>query len=117
VERPTIRVIDNQEEVVNTSNPSQSEMDQLLAKYGYKQSFNAYEQKPVNNLSFEDMVLNQELEERRIMEERQRRMNGVRPVSFSDDRVGYSEIKYSNIEVDSSNTFGIKIQIVTDMKI
>lgn len=115
MQRPEVRIIDNQQ--VTTSNPTidQSEADYLLAKYGYKQNYTAPKATPYQNpQSFEDMVRSQEAEQRRIEEERYRRINGPHPVSF--DNVNYSETKWSDLEVDG-NRLGIKVQIVTDMKI
>lgn len=118
MQRPEVRIIDNQQ--VTSANPDidQSEADYLLAKYGYKQNYttsptpNPYQ----NPQSFEDMVKGQETEQRRIQEERYRRMNGPQPVSFDNQNVNYSETKWSDMEIEGSK-LGIKIQIVTDMKI
>ncbi len=119
MQRPEVRVIDNQQ--VTSTNPDidQSEADYLLAKYGYKQNYTAPSQTSnphQNSQSFEDMVRSQEAEQRRIEEERYRRMNGPKSVSFDNQNINYSEIKWSDMEVDGSK-LGIKIQIVTDMKI
>jgi len=53
--------------------------------------------------------------EQRARLERQR--NGAQPVSFDPYSMNYSETKYSTIESDNESTFGIKVQIVSDMKI
>lgn len=118
MQRPEVRVIDNQQ--VTTSNPDvdQSEVDYLLAKYGYKQNYTPPTQTPYQNpQSFEDMVRNQELDQRRLEEERNRRINGPQPVSFDNKNINYSETKWSDMEIDDGSKLGIKIQIVTDMKI
>jgi len=119
MQRPEVRIIDQQQETVNVdANVSQSDAEYLLYKYGFKKEAPVAPQPepPQNNLSFEDMVRQQELQQRRIEEERNRRSNAPQPVSFNGRNVAYSETKYSDMEV-GSNVLGIKIQIVTDMKI
>jgi hypothetical protein len=119
MQRPQVRIIDNQQEITQQNvDVSQSEADFLLAKYGYKQSYTSQSQPslPTNSQSFEDMVKQQENEKRRIEEDRARKMNIPRPVSFDSNNINYSQTKYSNLEIDN-NQLGIKIQIVTDMKI
>jgi hypothetical protein len=119
MQRPDVRIIDTQKEEIKSVNISQSEADALLAKYGYKQSFSTTSNPTAksNPLTFEEMVKQQENEKRRIEQERINRSMGPKPVSFDGRNVTYSEVKYSNLEVDDTNSLGIKIQIVTDMKI
>lgn len=115
MQRPDVRIIDNQKEEVNDINASQSEIDYLLSKYGYAQNNNI--QSPIENpQTFEDMLKQQELEKNQQELNRINKLNAPNPISFSSNRVGYSETKWSDVDVDGS-TLGIKIQIVTDMKI
>lgn len=118
--RPEVRVIQNQEIETKETQVSQSEADALLAKYGYKQKYVA--QEPVNvdpnqNLTFDEMIRRQEAQEAERKARLERQRNGAQPVSFDPYNMNYSETKYTNLEVDNTNSFGIKVQIVSDMKI
>jgi hypothetical protein len=110
--RPEVRIVQNQEVETKPVDVSQSEADAILAKYGYKQQYANPQttiQDPNANLTFDEMIRRQESKdaEQRARLERQR--NGAQPVSFDP--------KYTNLEVDNTNTFGIKVQIVSDMNI
>jgi hypothetical protein len=114
--RPEIRIIQNQEEQTQPANIDSWEAEQLLRKYGHQpQQFSTREeQQPANNLTFEQMIAQ---EEARLKEEeirRQQRMNGPRPTTFDGSRGYDSEVKYSS---DEDTGFGFKIEITTDMKI
>lgn len=114
--RPEVRVLDNQ--VITNSEPviSQSEADALLAKYGYKQSYQSnynIPEPPKNNLTFEEMAKLEEEKQRKLEEDRIRRMSGPNPITFDGSQVKYAETKWSSI--DDTN-IGIQVQIVTDMK-
>ena len=118
--RPEVRIVQNQEVETKPVDVSQSEADALLAKYGYKQQYANTQttiQDPNANLTFDEMIHRQEAKdaEQRARLERQR--NGAQPVSFDPYNMNYSETKYTNLEVDNTNTFGIKVQIVSDMNI
>lgn len=118
--RPEVRVVQNQEIETKETQVSQSEADALLAKYGYRQQYANPQttiQNPNDNLTFDEMVRRQEAKdaEQRARLERQR--NGAQPVSFDPYNMNYSETKYTNLEVDNTNSFGIKVQIVSDMNI
>lgn len=116
--RPEIRIIDNQQTSTTSVDVSGYEADNLLAKYGYKNSTSSSTPDPANpgqNLTFEEMLQQQENEQRRIEEERMRRLSGPKAVTFDDNRVGYSETKWSSMDINGNN-LGIKVQIVTDMK-
>jgi hypothetical protein len=121
MEKPNVRIIDNQQEILNDSpNVNRSESDYLLAKYGYKQNYiqtqTIANKSTINNQSFEDMIKQQENEKMRKLEQKNRMVNQPQSISFNSKDIKYSEIKYSDLEVDN-NKLGIKIQIVTDMKI
>ena len=120
--KPEVRIIQPQQEEIRQADVSQSEADYLLSKYGYKTTNISDEQptfNPNQDLTFEQMM---ELQQKKEQSERtqrqmniQNQLNAPKPITF--DNVGYSETKWSDIEIDSDNKFGIKIQIVTDMKI
>ena len=115
--RPEIRIIQNQQEETQPANIDSWEAEQILRKYGHQpQQFSTREepQQHVNGLTFEQMVAQ---EEARLKEEemrRQQRMNGPRPTTFDGSRGYDSEVKYSS---DDDTGFGFKIEITTDMKI
>jgi hypothetical protein len=116
--RPEIRIIQNQEEQTQPANIDSWEAEQLLRKYGHQpQQFSTREepQQPVDNgLTFEQMVAQ---EEARLKEEEMRRrakINGPKPKTFDGSRGYDSEVKYSS---DDDTGFGFKIEITTDMNI
>jgi hypothetical protein len=117
--RPEVRIVQNQEEQTQPANIDNWEAEQLLRKYGYEnQQFSTREEPQVNhpsqNLTFEQMVAQ---EEARLKEEEMRRhqkMTGPRPTTFDGSRGYDSEVKYSS---DDDTGFGFKIEITTDMKI
>ena len=118
MQRPEIRIIQNQEEQTQPANIYSWEAEQLLRKYGHQpQQFSTREEpvsNPNQNLTFEQMVAQ---EEARLKEEelrRQQRMNGPRPTTFDGSRGYDSEVKYTS---DDDTGFGFKIEITTDMKI
>ena len=118
--RAEIRVIQSQEIETKSVEVSGSEADALLAKYGYKQQYTTPEQvksDPNQNLTFEEMARRQEAKEAEQRARLERQRNGAQPVSFDPYSMNYSETKYSTIESDNESTFGIKVQIVSDMKI
>jgi hypothetical protein len=118
--RPEVRIIQSQEEQTQPANIDNWEAEQLLRKYGYEnQQFSTREEpqqptQPVNNLTFEEMVAQ---EEARLKEEEMRRkarMTGPKPTTFNGNRGYDSEVKYSS---DEDTGFGFRIEITTDMKI
>jgi hypothetical protein len=118
--RPEVRIVQSQEVETTETNVSQSEADALLAKYGYKQQYASPQtelQDPNANLTFDEMIRRQEAQEAESRARLERQRNGAQPVSFDPYNMNYSETKYTNLEVDNTNTFGIKVQIVSDMKI
>lgn len=116
--RPEIRIIQNQEEQTQPANIDSWEAEQLLRKYGHQpQQFSTREEnvsQPSNNLTFEQMVAQEEAKLKEEEIRRQQRMNGPRPTTFDGSRGYDSEIKYSS---DEDTGFGFKIEITTDMKI
>jgi hypothetical protein len=117
MQRPEIRIIQDQQTEINPVEVSGWEAEQLLRKYGHTpQTFSTREnesgQQENSGLSFEEMVNQEEL---RIKEEEMRRyskINGPRPTTFDGGRGYDSEVKYGS---DEETGFGYKIQIVSDM--
>lgn len=116
--RPEVRIIQNQEEQTQPANIDSWEAEQLLRKYGHQpQQFSTREepQQPVDNgLTFEQMVAQEEAKRKDEEMRRRARMNGPRPTTFDGSRGYDSEVKYSS---DDDTGFGFKIEITTDMKI
>jgi hypothetical protein len=118
MQRPEIRIIQNQEEQTQPANIDSWEAEQLLRKYGHQnQQFSTREPQtihPSQNLTFEQMVAQEEAKLKEEELRRQQRMNGPRPSTFDGSRGYDSEVKYSS---DEDTGFGFKIEITTDMKI
>ena len=117
MQRPEIRIIQNQEEQTAPANIDSWEAEQLLRKYGHQpQQFSTREEpKHIDNgLTFEQMVAQQESKLKEEELRKQQRMNGPRPSTFDGSRGYDSEIKYTS---DDDTGFGFKIEITTDMKI
>ena len=110
--RPEVRIIQNQEEQIQPANIDSWEAEQLLRKYGHQpQQFSTREepQQPVDNgLTFEEMVARHEAKQREEEQRRIARMNGPRPTTFDGSRGYDSEVKYSS---DEDTGFGFKIEI------
>jgi len=118
--RPEVRVIQNQEENTAPANIDNWEAEQLLRKYGYKSEQtssleNQSIQTPTDNgLTFEQMIAQHEAKLREEEERKRARMYGPKPTTF-DANNGYdSEVKYST---DEDTGFSFKVEITTDMKI
>jgi hypothetical protein len=97
-----------------------AEAEELLRKYGYgePQRFST-RQEPVQpnpnaNLSFEEMI-RQEEEKRKVEEQRKMaKINGPKPITFNSNSGYESEVKWGS---DDEMGFGFKIEITTDMKL
>ena len=114
--RPDVRLVQNQEEITSCEITGY-EAEALLAKYGYGNQNFTTRQEPIvepitNELTFEEMLRFED--EKRKSEEmlRMSKLNGPRPVTFNGNGGYDSEIKYS-----STDGFGFKIEISTDMKL
>ena len=59
--RPEIRIIQDQQEEIKPADIPQNEMDMLLAKYGYQSQTNFHEPVQDSGLSFEEMIRQEEL--------------------------------------------------------
>jgi hypothetical protein len=113
--RPEVRIIDQQQEEITPANISNHEREMLLAKYGYKNNPQPYEIQPDPNaeLSFEELCRR---EEQKIADERYRRhqqMYGPKPITFGSNNY-YSNETYGS-ESDSGLSF--KVTVVSDMPI
>lgn len=116
--RPEVKIIQNQEENTQPANITSWESEQLLRKYGYQpeQMSSIAQNQPAEQpgLTFEEMVAQEEAKRRNEEEKRRQQMYGPKPTTF-DGRNGYdSEVKYAS---DDDTGFGFKIEITSDMKI
>ena len=121
--RPEVRVIQHQEEWTNSNmSINQSDVDSLLAKYGFKKEFindpvpkNDIHQND-NQLTIEEMYQRQlfDIEQRR-QKEHQRRF-GPKPITFDERNVNYSNREWKDLEIEGQN-LGIQIQIVSNIPI
>jgi hypothetical protein len=117
MQRPEIRIIQNQEEQTKPANIDSWEAEQLLRKYGHQpQQFSTREEPKQfdNGLTFEQMVAQEEAKKKEEELRKQQRMNGPKPTTFDGNRGYDSEVKYSS---DDDTGFGFKIEITTDMKL
>jgi len=117
MQRPEIRIIQNQEEQTKPANIDSWEAEQLLLKYGHQpQQFSTREEpKQVDNgLTFEQMVAQEEAKKKEEELRKKQRMNGPKPTTFDGNKGYDSEVKYSS---DDDTGFGFKIEITTDMKL
>jgi len=108
-------IVDPQQEQTVSQEVSGSEAAALLAKYGYTQP--QTNNVPIHNsanMTFEEMIAQQEREQAERRNREYQRMNGPRPYTFDGKNVNYVETKYSSLDGEN---FGIQIQIVSDMPI
>ena len=120
MERPIVNRIETQQEEIKTNTDvSQSEINQLLSKYGYSREYT----KPIQNsnsnrdLTFEEMIRKEEESQKELREYRDRIRKDINPRTFNNKDVYYSEEKYTNIDLGNGQEFGIKINITSDRKI
>ena len=98
--RPEVRIVQDQQEEIKPADISQNEAEMLLAKYGYASQAQSYQQPSQDNgLSFEEMIR---------QEEQMRKMNGPKPYTFG-----------GNYDTDTvygtDDGFTFKVNIVSDM--
>ena len=134
-QKPTVRIIEPQQEQTSPADVTGSEASYLLAKYGYSAPIPEHpiHQDPNDGLTFEEMVdqQNKELEYQRQMEYQRR--YGPKAVTFDSRNIGYSNSEFRDMNIDSRNigysnsefrdmnidgqNIGIQVQIVSDMPI
>lgn len=111
--RPEVKVVQSQQIETNENpNIDSWEAEQLLRKYGYNQSEQPKTQ-PSNNMTFEEMVAQEEAKRRNEQMKREQQMRGPKPISFGGDQY-YSDTTYGT---DSDTGFSFKIEITSDMNI
>lgn len=114
--RPDVRIIQDQQTETTPVEVTGYEAEQLLRKYAPNQKFTTHQQpvEPVNNeLTFEEMVAQEEEKLRKQREAQQNKDNAPQPITFNGEHGYDSEVRYKS---DDSG-FGLKITISTDMKL
>ena len=113
-----VTIIEPQSEETKPANIPSWEAEQLLRKYGHQpEQFTTRQETPQpidNGLTFDQMIAQQEAQEREERMRRQQQMNGPKPMTFSGDRGYDSEVRYTS---DNDSGFGFKIEITTDMQL
>jgi len=122
--RPEVRLIEPQSEQSAPANIPSWEAEQLLRKYGYdNQQFTNRPQQiqepttvdPNTNLTFEEMIAQEEARQREEAERqrlRQQQQMGPKPMTFNGQNGYESEVRYS-----SDDGFSFKVEITTDMQL
>lgn len=112
----SIRIIQDQQTETKPVEVNGYEAEQLLRKYAPNQKFTTHQQ-PVevvnNQLTFEEMVAQEEEKMRVIRENQLNKNNAPKPITFDGGNGYESEVKYKS---DDSG-FGFKVNISTDMKL
>ena len=123
--KPTVRIIQNQQEETKSVKVSEEEARELLLKYSLLNNRSEIPEPKIistesdvsNNLTFEEMVsINKRRDEDRRKNEQLnkiRKSNEPSPITFGKNRVSHAETKYIS---DGDTGLDMKINIVTDMK-
>ena len=115
--RPDVRMIEPQSEQTTPANISSWEAEQLLRKYGHQpEQFSTYQQpdSPVNDLTFDQMIAQQETQQKEEQIRKKQQMNGPKPMTFNSQNGYSSEVRYAS---DDDTGFGFKIEVTTDMQL
>ena len=110
--RPEIRIIQDQQEEIKPADISQNEMDMLLWKYGYKPQTNYTEPDQNSGLSFEEMIRQEELKNQQHNYEQMMKAKSQKPYTFGGN---YDSETIYGTDGDTGYTF--KVNIVSDMPI
>lgn len=116
--RPEIRQVDNQR-IESEREITGWEAEEILRKYGYDSAqFSTRQEEQIqpgsNELTFDEMIAQEEEKVRREKERKKQIQNGPRPSTFDGGRGYDAEVKYSS---DEDTGFNFRIEITTDMKI
>jgi len=115
--RPEVRIIEPQSEESKPVEVSVWEAEQLLRKYGHQEqgfSTRSQIQPPTPGLTFDEMIVQEELRLREEQLRRKQQMVGPKPVTFNGQNGYDSDVRYGS---DSDSGFGFKIEITTDMNL
>jgi len=118
MERPQVIMIEPQSEETKPANIPSWEAEQLLRKYGHQpEQFSTRQEVPQHidtGLTFDQMIAQQEAQEREEQMRKQQQMNGPKPMTFDGNRGYDSEVRYTS---DDDSGFGFKIEITADMQL
>jgi hypothetical protein len=123
MERPSVRLVQQQQEFNNEVHIDSWEAEQLLRKYGHKTGYSTYPQPQKepeilnsNELTFEEMIAKQAEIDRREKNRLRalQTQNGPKPKTFNGNNGYNSEVKYAS---DADTGFGFKIEVTTDMNL
>ena len=112
MQRPDVRIIEDQVIETEIRDVIGYEAEILMAKYGFSvntNNRNNITQTIVDNRSFEQMVKDHE---EKMHQEEIARINRFK--SPTVDNANFFEVKYRDMDIDGNN-IGLKIQISTDM--
>lgn len=117
MEKPRVTQVQSQS-VESEREVTGHEAEELLRKYGYTQEYTRKDEiKPIdsqNNLSFEEMVRQEEEKREREEDIKRKKMYGPKPITF-DGSNGYdSKTTYGS---DDDTGLGFKIEVSTDMNL
>ena len=110
MQRPEVRIVQDQQEEIKPADISQNEAEMLLAKYGYKSNSQNYQTTQSSELSFEEMIRLEEEKNRQRMHEQMLKANGPKPYTFGGS---YDANTTYGTDGDSGYTF--KVSVVSDM--
>lgn len=113
--KPEVRIIQDQQTEINETPQIDSwEAEQLMRKYGYKNTEDSYNVIETDEgLTFEEMIAREDAKIRNEKLQRNK-SNSQGPVSF-DGRGGYyTETRYGS---DEDSGYGFKVQVTSDMPI
>jgi hypothetical protein len=109
--RPEVRIVQDQQEEIKPADISQNEAEMLLAKYGYKSNNNQnYQNTQSDELSFEEMIRQEEEKNRQRMHEQMLKANGPKPYTF-----GGSYDANTSYGTDGDSGYTFKVSVVSDM--
>ena len=109
--RPEVRVVQPQQEDVRDAQIDSWEAEQLLRKYGYNTQSQP-QPNPNQNLTFEEMIAQEDTRMRQERINAQQRANAPRPISFDGSNGYHTETRYGS---DEDSGYGFKVQITSDM--
>ena len=109
--RPEVRIVQDQQEEIKPADISQNEAEMLLAKYGYKNNPQPYQEptfNPTRDLPYEEMCRLEDEKLRQQLHEQMMKANGPKPYTFG-----------GNYDADTiygtDDGFTFKVNIVSDM--
>jgi hypothetical protein len=108
--RPEVRIIQDQQEEIRPTEISPNEEEMLLAKYGFKSNQSYQETQQENGLTFEEMIRQEELKDQQKMYHVMMKTKASKPYTFGGN---YDSETIYGTDSDSGYTF--KVNIVSDM--